>query len=133
MTSFTGVNPGKHNLFDFKDQTRDLEGEVKYEMGSTTSRSMRAEPFWHILNRAGLSVGLVNVTMAYPIEEMDGHAIAGFSYPTEDEGLFYPPELEEEVRWARSASESAFSVLLFTPILTTGFFLMSSGPSHSLM
>jgi len=98
VTSFTGVNPGKHNVFDFKDHTRYLEGMSGYDLGSTTSESVRADTFWRLLNREGHSVGLVNVPMAYPVEPLDGYMIAGFPCPTEGEGLFYPPELEAEVR-----------------------------------
>ena len=96
--SYTGVNPGKSGVFDFKDHGRYLGGELVYEMASATSRNMRADPFWRILNRAGLSVGLVNAPMAYPVEEMDGYMIAGFPSPTEGEGLVHPPDLVEELR-----------------------------------
>ncbi len=98
VTSFTGVDPGKHNVFDFKDHMTHLEGETKYELASTTSRSVRAEPFWTILNRAGVTVGMVNLPMTYPLEALDGYAIAGFPCPTEGEGLFYPQDLAEEIR-----------------------------------
>jgi predicted AlkP superfamily phosphohydrolase/phosphomutase len=97
VTSFTGVDPGKHNVFDFKDHMTYLEGEMKYELASTTSRSVRAEPFWTILNREGVTVGMVNAPMTYPLEAMDGYAIAGFPCPTEGEGLFQPADLEEEI------------------------------------
>jgi predicted AlkP superfamily phosphohydrolase/phosphomutase len=96
-TSYTGVNPAKHNVFDFKDHTKYLDGEMKYEMGSTTSQSIKADPFWRILNAAGRTVGMVNAPMAYPAEEIDGYVIAGFPCPTEGEGLFHPPDLEEEI------------------------------------
>ncbi len=98
VTSYTGVDPGKHNVFDFKDHMTFLEGEMKYELASATSGSMRAPPFWSILNRAGLTVGMVNVPMAYPVSEMDGYIIAGFPSPTEGDGLMYPDDLADEVR-----------------------------------
>lgn len=97
VTSFTGVDPGKHNVFDFKDHMTYLEGEMKYELASTTSRTVRAEPFWTILNREGITVGMVNAPMTYPLEAMDGYAIAGFPCPAEGEGLFQPADLEEEI------------------------------------
>jgi len=99
-SSYTGVNPGKHNVFDFRDHTKYLESEMKYEMGSTTSQSIGADPFWRIMNAQGLTVGMVNAPMVYPVEEMDGYLIAGFPCPTEGEGLFHPPDLEQEVRMA---------------------------------
>lgn len=99
-TSYTGVNPGKHNVFDFKDHTKYLDGDMPYEMASTTFQSIGADPFWRHLNAEGLTVGMVNAPMVYPTEEMDGYLIAGFPCPTEGEGLFQPPELEEEVREA---------------------------------
>jgi predicted AlkP superfamily phosphohydrolase/phosphomutase len=97
-SSYTGVNPAKHNVFDFKDHVKYLEGELVYEMASPTSLSIKADPFWRILNRAGMSVGIVNAPMAYPVEEMDGYMIAGFPCPTEGEGLIYPPDLEQEIQ-----------------------------------
>jgi len=98
VTSFTGVDPGKHNVFDFKDHMTYIQGEMKYELASTTSRSVRAEPFWTILNRTGVTVGMVNIPMTYPLEAMEDYAIAGFPCPTEGEGLFHPPDLEDEIR-----------------------------------
>ncbi|UCC92609.1 MAG: alkaline phosphatase family protein, partial [Thermoplasmata archaeon] len=96
-TSYTGVNPGKHNVFDFKDHVKYLEGDLVYEMASPTSRSIKADPVWRLLNREGMSIGMVNAPMAYPVEDMDGYMIAGFPCPTEGEGLIHPPDLEDEI------------------------------------
>ncbi len=100
VTSYTGVDPGKHNVFDFKDHTTYLEGDLKYELASATSVSVRAPPFWSILNQAGLTVGMVNIPMAYPVSEVDGYWIAGFPSPTEGDGLMYPEDLADQVRTA---------------------------------
>lgn len=97
VTSFTGVNPGKHNVFDFKDHTRYLDDPTNTEMASVTSGTMMADPFWKLLENEGLSTGMVNVPMIYPVEAINGYSIAGFPCPTEGEGLHYPSEIEDEV------------------------------------
>ena len=98
VTSYTGVDPGKHNVFDFKDHMTFLEGDLTYEMAAATSVTVRAPPIWTILNKAGLSVGMVNMPMAYPVSEVDGYMIAGFPSAAEGNGLVYPEDLAEEVR-----------------------------------
>jgi predicted AlkP superfamily phosphohydrolase/phosphomutase len=100
VTSYTGVNPGKHNIYDFKDHTTYLDGELPYEMASVTSRHLRADPFWRILNGNDLRTGLVNLPLTYPVEEVMGYLLAGFPCGDDDEGLFHPLDLKREVQEA---------------------------------
>jgi predicted AlkP superfamily phosphohydrolase/phosphomutase len=98
VTSYTGVNPGKHNVFDFKDHTKYIDGELPYEFASTNSRSIRADPIWRILNRHGLSTGFMNLPLAYPVDEVNGYLVAGFPCGTDDVGIFHPIEIADEIR-----------------------------------
>ena len=87
----TGKNPGKHGLFDF----------VRREAGSYSIRvvngaSRRAEPFWRLLDRNGLRVGVVNVPMTYPPDRLQhGFVISGLDAPGWDSDFVYPPRLKE--------------------------------------
>ncbi len=97
-SSVTGVNPGKHNIFDFKVPHRFKRGKEKlYETQVTTSRIRGARPLWEYLNSAGWTVGIIGLPVTYPPEPVDGYMVSG--PPTLGSGAFtHPPELERELR-----------------------------------
>jgi predicted AlkP superfamily phosphohydrolase/phosphomutase len=89
---FTGVNPGKHGIFDFRespffDPRRPL----------ISVRSVRAPKLWHLLNRHGRKAGLLNVPITYPPEPLDGFLVSGMMTPGPEVPFTYPPELKEEL------------------------------------
>jgi len=86
----TGCNPGKHGIFDFKGPLDD-----SFQRPLISSDSVKGPKFWHILNRHGKKVGLVNLPIMYPPEKVDGFSIAGMMTPGEDCLYTYPPELQE--------------------------------------
>jgi predicted AlkP superfamily phosphohydrolase/phosphomutase len=70
-TFATGVNPAKHNVFDF---------------GSPLSRAtaqMRrvSEPFWNILGRHSVTSTILRVPVPFPIEAFNGRTLSGLSTP----------------------------------------------------
>ncbi len=88
----TGVNPGKHGVFDFresplKDPRRPL----------ISSRSVRAPALWHILNHHGRQVGLLNVPVSYPPEPVEGFVVAGMLSPGPTSDYAYPRGLRGEL------------------------------------
>lgn len=92
-TSFmTGKNSGKHGIFDFLE-TQPGTYSLRYLNGS----SRRAETIWRMLNRAGYTVGTMNVPFTYPPEHLDGFQIAGMATPSENSPFIYPPELRREL------------------------------------
>jgi predicted AlkP superfamily phosphohydrolase/phosphomutase len=83
----TGKNPGKHGLYDF----------VRREPGSYRLRVMRRDhiqsaSLWNLLGGQGRKVGVLNVPMTYPPEEVNGFLVSGLGTP-DYKTFTYPPEL----------------------------------------
>ena len=75
-TFMTGMNPGRHGLFDF---TRKLPGRYAVEFVNSTLR--RAPTLWRLLSDAGLRVGVMGLPATYPPERLNGFQIGGFDSP----------------------------------------------------
>jgi predicted AlkP superfamily phosphohydrolase/phosphomutase len=95
----TGMNPGKHGIFDF---TRRQPG--KYEVEFVNGGQRRAPSFWNILSRAGRRVVSISVPCTYPPEPVNGVMISGFDAPglggktaRADARGMHPPELCDEL------------------------------------
>jgi len=92
-TSFmTGYNPGKHGLFDFMEPSGN-----SYEMRYTNALSRRADTIWQRLNAAGIRVGVYNVPMTFPPDQVLGFMISGMDTPAADSDFIYPRELRAEL------------------------------------
>ena len=92
-TSFmTGKNPGKHGLFDFIE----LEDQ-SYNFRYTNARSRLSATLWESCNAAGFRVGLFNVPMTYPPDQLDGFVISGMDSPDPESDFIHPPELRDEL------------------------------------
>ncbi len=88
----TGVNPGKHGIFDFRDSFhRDPRRPL------VSSRTMRAPRIWQILNDAGLRTAIMNVPITFPPEPVDGFMISGMMTPNDESAYTYPPELKDRL------------------------------------
>ncbi len=48
-------------------------------------------------NRHGLRVGIVNVPVTYPPQEVDGYLVSGFLTPQGAEDYVYPQELKDQI------------------------------------
>lgn len=84
----TGKNPGKHGIFDMT-----WRHPGTYEFTPTNASVRAGTPFWQRLNESGLRVGLVNVPFTYPLQPLDGFAVAGFGTPSSARDVTYPAEL----------------------------------------
>lgn len=87
----TGMNPGKHGLFDF----------VRREPGSYRLRvlrrdDMRGASLWRLLSIRGRKVGVINVPMTYPVEPVNGFLVSGLGTPNY-KPFTYPQELGAEL------------------------------------
>jgi predicted AlkP superfamily phosphohydrolase/phosphomutase len=98
LSSFTGVNPGKHGVFDFQDYTSYLPDDLGMQMASVSAMSSRAPPFWRLLAEEGLTTGTVNLPMTYPLGNVAGYAIAGFPCGEDEGGLYQPPDLVPQIK-----------------------------------
>lgn len=88
----TGVNPGRHGIFDFVERAPD-----SYQLRLITARDLKAPTVWRLLSDAGRRVAVINVPVTYPPEPVNGVMITGLGTP--DRQVFtYPPELSNKLR-----------------------------------
>ncbi len=91
-SAVTGVNPGKHSIFDFQRRLPNQSVII-----SETSKNRRAQPIWNVLSNNGKRVLVMNVPMTDPPDEVNGLFIAGFPHMDET-GFAHPASLEEAIR-----------------------------------
>src|SRR5499427_5165050 len=99
-TFMTGVNPGKHNIYDFlardtsnylpflssaeiKGPKRHIKiGKYSIPFGKTEIRAMRkGTPFWHWLGKAGIFSSVIRVPVTFPPEKFPGVLLSGMCVP----------------------------------------------------
>jgi predicted AlkP superfamily phosphohydrolase/phosphomutase len=99
-TFMTGVNPGKHNIYDFL--ARDLGNYLPYlssaeikgpkrswkigkytiPLGGPRIKGMRrGTPFWHWLGEAGIFCSVLRVPVTFPPEKFSGVLLSGMCVP----------------------------------------------------
>lgn len=89
----TGKNPGKHGIYYFYEKIFGTY-DIRYLNGG----DRKSETIWTILSRAGKKVGVINVPMTYPAEEVNGFIIAGVDTPGIDSpGAVYPAHLHNDL------------------------------------
>ena len=86
---YTGVNPGKHGVFDFLT----YDG---YDWGVVNASTVREHALWELLDQNGLSSVVVNVPVTHPPGEFDGAIIPGFTAPENPD--CHPDAILAEVR-----------------------------------
>ncbi len=83
-TFATGVNPAKHNIFDFLN--RDLRtyapelSSAKVRRNSVEMRR-KSEPFWKILGRHAVSSTILRVPITFPPDEFNGKLLSAMCTP----------------------------------------------------
>ena len=91
-TMVTGVNAGRHRIFDF------LERDFSSYGFRLVDASMRAWPaFWELLSGRDQEVIVVNVPLTYPPDRVRGLMISGREAPGLGSQFTYPPQLKEEL------------------------------------
>jgi len=75
-TAFTGVNPGKHGIFDFFTLDPGTEAQR-----IVTSRDRKSPALWEILAHLGISSGVFNVPSTYPADPVPGFFVSGMGTP----------------------------------------------------
>ncbi|MFQ5809731.1 MAG: alkaline phosphatase family protein [Armatimonadota bacterium] len=92
-TMATGVNPGRHGVFNFVQ----LADGCGYD-GEITSRATCAvDSVWRMLNEGGATCGLFAVPWTHPPEALDRFVLAGYGAPNSDPSVAHPEELFDEV------------------------------------
>jgi predicted AlkP superfamily phosphohydrolase/phosphomutase len=96
----TGVNPGKHNIFDFltRDKSSYLPklssvdirgprrsisiGKYQFPLGKADIRLLRkSKPFWKVLGEHGIFSGVIRVPITFPPEKFYGVCLSGMCVP----------------------------------------------------
>lgn len=83
----TGCNPGKHNIYGFVDRRPN-----SYDVFLPNSATMRRDPLWTELSRAGKQVVVMNVPVTYPPRQVNGLMVSCFLSPSLEKAT-YPREL----------------------------------------
>ena len=92
-TSFmTGVNPGKHGVFDFLKRR-----PGSYDLQPVRNHLPSLGTVFAWASQHGRRVGVLNVPMTYPPEPVNGFMVAGLGAP-DDADYAYPPGLADELR-----------------------------------
>jgi len=99
-TFLTGVNPGKHNIYDFlsrdtanylpvlssaeiRDPRRTVKiGRYQIPLGRPRLKLLRkGKPFWHFLGEAGVFCSVIRVPITFPPERFSGVLLSGMCVP----------------------------------------------------
>ncbi len=99
-TFLTGVNPGKHNIYDFlardantympylssalvRDARRSVRiGKLTIPLGAPRISALRkGKPFWHYLSEAGVFSSVIRVPITFPPEKFSGVLLSGMCVP----------------------------------------------------
>jgi predicted AlkP superfamily phosphohydrolase/phosphomutase len=142
-TFMTGKNPGKTGIYDFLYRRDDT-----YIFPPVNASQRDGIALWKILSNQGREVGVVNVPMSYPVEEVNGYMISGWMTPYSAQDFSYPPGLWRELRdeigyytiyptetFAESRRESFFRACddLLDMRSETVFYLMDKYPTDLFM
>ena len=93
MSFMTGKRPAKHGLFDFVYRVPDSYSV--YPVNSTLSSE---STLWSLLSRENKTVGVLNVPVTYPPEEVNGCLITGMLTPEGVEDYAYPSSIHSELK-----------------------------------
>jgi predicted AlkP superfamily phosphohydrolase/phosphomutase len=92
-TSFaTGVNPGKHRLYDWIARE-----PGSYHFSPVTALDATAPTLYTMLSQAGRRVCTLNVPMTYPPTPVNGLMVSGLPAPSTQAAISYPPDLFMEI------------------------------------
>lgn len=83
----TGVNPGKHGVFDFVDQKGKLVNSTKIVQPK----------IWQIIAKTGLRSCVINMPVTYPVKAINGVLISSFLTPP-NERFAYPSFVEKKLK-----------------------------------
>lgn len=83
----TGYNPAKHSIYNFVDETQ--AGDA---MRPVSGRDRHKPAFWHVLAAGGQRVGVMNVPISFPAENVNGFMVSGMDSPDTNLRGFSQPE-----------------------------------------
>jgi predicted AlkP superfamily phosphohydrolase/phosphomutase len=87
----TGMNPGKHGVFNFGPVDRALYEERWTRI--VNSNTFSGPALWDLIGKAGKKVGVINVPLTYPPHAINGFMVTGMLTPQGADNYTYPPDL----------------------------------------
>jgi len=91
-TFATGVNPGKHRLYDWIARKPD-----SYEFLPVTALDCQSPMIYSLLSQTGRRVCALNIPMTYPPLPVNGLLVSGLPAPSTRNTITYPTELYQEI------------------------------------
>ena len=91
-TFATGVNPGKHRLYDWIARE-----PQSYQFLPVTALDCKAPMIYSLLSQTGRRVCALNIPMTYPPMAVNGVVVSGLPAPSTRNTITYPPELYQEI------------------------------------
>lgn len=104
VSCFSGVNPGRHGIFNFVKPVRGWPPDAERPLHS--SRDVRAPRLWHLLNEQGLKTHVVDVPLTFPPEPLQGVMVSDLMVAGDAEARTFPESLREELRQSVGADFS---------------------------
>lgn len=90
----TGVNPGKHGIYDFLEQDHET-----YRVRPTDYDRMDVPAIWDVFNLRDEDVGVINYPLVRPPDKVDSFFISGIPAST-NETIAYPESLQSDLQSA---------------------------------
>lgn len=91
----TGMNQGKHGLFDFFGRQKD-----SYETYVVNATHRHGATLWQLLSQVDKDVIVFNVPATYPPDKVNGLMVSGLLTPSEAVDASWPPELLNDLKQA---------------------------------
>ena len=88
-TLMTGMNPGKHGVFDFM-QTKGAESKL------VNGTDIQGQTLWRVLSDQGRKCIVMNIPLTYPPEAINGIVISGMMTP-EGQPFTHPPDITKKL------------------------------------
>ena len=88
----TGMNPGKHGIFDFVIRRSDGKGFLL-----SNSQDIQTPTIFSNISAEGMTVGAINIPMTYPPEKINGFMVSGIPVPPGARDYTYPRSLLEDI------------------------------------
>lgn len=89
---YTGVNAGKHNIFDF--YYFDKKGQININLGNSNKKPT----IFEIASKMGKKVAALNLPFTYPVSPVKGIMLSGFLTPGLGSNFIYPFSLKNEFK-----------------------------------
>jgi len=87
-TIATGVNPGKHNIFDFIGRNPNtllpelsISKSISSLSGTKYESNVKGEPFWKVTSKNNIPTTIIKWPLTFPPEKVNGKMISGLGVP----------------------------------------------------